>query len=170
VAIAALGLAGAVVDATRQRITGRGRLRAACIEADRSVRAGGDLLLSELNCTSCHQSESIAKKQRRSSTISARAFGPAIAKVPLDPHAEKPGTTMPHLFADDPDKEAKVKAVHFLATTGKLTQSRPDLKAVIRGRDLYAKSAASPATARATSMARRQVRCTVRRTARQFEG
>lgn len=107
---------------------------------DPSVK-GGDLLLSELNCTSCHQSESAAKKQAPVlDNLGTRVRPAYLRKYLLDPHAEKPGTTMPHLFADDPDKEAKVEAlVHFLATTGKLTQGRPDIKAVIRGRDLFSK-------------------------------
>lgn len=108
--------------------------------ADPSER-GGDLLLTELNCTSCHQSDSLAKKQAPIlDNLGTRVRPGYLRKYLSDPHKEKPGTTMPNLFADDPDKDAKVEAlVHFLATTGKLTQGRPDLKAVIRGRDLFTK-------------------------------
>jgi mono/diheme cytochrome c family protein len=108
---------------------------------DGSPSVGGWLLLNELNCVSCHAVDAGAKKQAPVlDELGARARIGHIRKFLADPHTVKPGTTMPALFAGDPDKDAKVEAiVHFLAGTGTPRQVRPDLKAIIRGRDTYAK-------------------------------
>jgi mono/diheme cytochrome c family protein len=103
--------------------------------------AGGRLLLGELNCVSCHAADGQSKKQAPVlDGIGTRARVSYLRKYIADPHATKPGTTMPALFAGDADKDAKVEAlVHFLATTGTPAQSRSDFKAVLRGRDTFAK-------------------------------
>jgi mono/diheme cytochrome c family protein len=103
--------------------------------------AGGPLLLGELNCVSCHAADGQAKKQAPVlDAVGTRARISYLKKFLADPQAVKPGTTMPSLFAGDPARDAKVEAlVHFLATTGTARQTRPDLKAVIRGKDTYAK-------------------------------
>ena len=57
-----------------------------------------------------------------------------------DPQAVKPGTTMPHLLAALPaeEKAATVEAlVHFLATTGRVSDAEPEPKAVASGNKLY---------------------------------
>ncbi|MBY0527950.1 MAG: hypothetical protein K2R98_31420 [Gemmataceae bacterium] len=104
---------------------------------------GGSLLLGELNCTSCHQAEDNVAQRKQAPIldhVGSRARIGYLKKFLSDPQATKPGTTMPHLFADDGDKDAKVEAlVHFLASTGPLKQERPDAKAVPLGRDAYAK-------------------------------
>jgi mono/diheme cytochrome c family protein len=103
--------------------------------------AAGQLLLGELNCTSCHTADGQAKKQAPVlDAVGTRARVSHLKKFLADPQAVKPGTTMPNLFTGDPARDAKVEAlVHFLASTGTPRQTRPDLKAVIRGRDTYAK-------------------------------
>lgn len=103
--------------------------------------AGGRLLLNELNCVSCHQMEGASKKQAPIlDGVTTRVRTGHLKQFLANPHQVKPGTTMPAVFADDPDKDAKVEAlVHFLAQTGPLKQTRPDLKAIIRGKDFYAK-------------------------------
>ncbi|MBO0698964.1 MAG: c-type cytochrome [Zavarzinella sp.] len=108
---------------------------------DANPAVGGQLLLGELNCVSCHAAEWQAKKQAPVlDAIGTRARVSHLRKFIADPQAVKPGTTMPALFAGDPDRDAKVEAlVHFLATTGSPAQSRPDLKAVVRGKDTYAR-------------------------------
>jgi mono/diheme cytochrome c family protein len=108
-------------------------------DADLSV--GGTLLLNELNCVSCHATDGPAKKQAPVlDGVTARARISHLRKYIADPHAVKPGTTMPALFAGDPERDAKVEAlVHFLAGTGNTKQLRPDLKAVIRGKDTFTK-------------------------------
>lgn len=102
--------------------------------------AGGRLLLGELNCVSCHTAEVGKKQAPNLDGIGTRARVGHLRKFLADPQASKPGTTMPNLFAGDPDAAAKVDAlVHFLASTGSPKQARPDLKAVIRGKDTYTK-------------------------------
>ena len=102
---------------------------------------GGQLLLGELNCVSCHQSNSVAKKPAPVlDAVGTRVKIGAMRKFLFDPAAAKPGTTMPNLFAGDSDKAAKVEALtHFLASTGSVRQERPDLKGIILGKDLYQK-------------------------------
>src|SRR5262245_44496511 len=103
--------------------------------------AGGRLLLGELNCTSCHAADGQAKKQAPIlDGIGGRARVSHLRKYIADPQAVKPGTTMPDLLAGNPDRATKVEAlVQFLASTGTLKQTRPDLKATLRGRDSYSK-------------------------------
>lgn len=108
---------------------------------DSNPAVGGSLLLSELNCVSCHSTEGQAKKQAPIlDTVGLRTRLGHLRKFIADPQAVKPGTTMPSLFAGDPERDAKVEAlIHFLAGTGTPRNVRPDLKAVIRGKDIYAK-------------------------------
>src|SRR5262245_24541318 len=108
---------------------------------DADPAKGGALLLGELNCLSCHAANGQAKNQAPVlDGIGPRARFGHLRKYIADPHAVKPGTTMPALFADDPDKDAKVEAlVQFLASTGTVKQARPQFKAIIRGKDIYAK-------------------------------
>jgi mono/diheme cytochrome c family protein len=103
--------------------------------------AGGQLLLGELNCVSCHAAEGPAKKQAPVlDAVGSRVRVSYLKKFLADPQAVKPGTTMPNLFVGDPARDAKVEAlVHFLASTGTPRQTRPDLKAIVRGRDTFAR-------------------------------
>ncbi len=102
---------------------------------------GGQLLLGELNCTSCHQTENAARKQTPIlDHVAVRVRSGHLRKFLLDPQAVKPGTTMPNLFVEDAEREQKVEAlVHFLASSGSPRQERLDGKAVSTGRDLYGK-------------------------------
>src|SRR5262245_32341422 len=101
----------------------------------------GQLLLGELNCTSCHQpAEGDAGRKQAPvlDDVAARVRVGWLRKFLADPQAVKPGTTMPHLFADDPDRAKKVESlVHFLASTGSVRQERPDLNGVQAGRNLF---------------------------------
>jgi mono/diheme cytochrome c family protein len=106
------------------------------------VRAGR-LLLGELNCVSCHrtgEAEILRKQAPILDDVMTRARPGYLRKFLRDPQATKPGTTMPALFATDPERDQKVEAlVHFLASTGSLRQARPDARLVAPGRDLYHK-------------------------------
>jgi mono/diheme cytochrome c family protein len=104
---------------------------------------GGHLLLGELNCISCHQTESKATARKQApvlDSVGTRVRVGHLRKFLSDPQAVKPGTTMPHLLANDPEREQKVEAlVHFLSSTGIVKQERPQGKNVGTGRDLYHK-------------------------------
>jgi mono/diheme cytochrome c family protein len=106
---------------------------------------GGQLLLGELNCVSCHQPSTplsaVARKQAPIlDGVGSRVRRSFLRQFLSDPQAAKPGTTMPHLLAGLPEEERRQKVeelVHFLASTGTLKPGRPDLKLVATGRELY---------------------------------
>src|SRR5262245_26464297 len=87
---------------------------------------GGQLLLGELNCVSCHPSTdpSLTRKEAPIvDSVASRVRVSYLRKFLHDPQQVKPGTTMPNLFAGDPKKAEKIEAlVHFLAATGGLRQ------------------------------------------------
>jgi mono/diheme cytochrome c family protein len=103
---------------------------------------GGRLLLGELGCAKCHttDADSPVKQAPILTDIGGRARGEYLLKFLADPLAAKPGTTMPHLLAGDPDREKKAAALaHYLASTGTLRHGRISPKDVAAGRDLYTK-------------------------------
>ncbi len=133
--------AAARADGSRPIVPGFERFYA----SDKADAArGGQLLLTELNCTNCHRPADEALAPKRAPILD-RAAGRVrvgyLKKFLADPQAVKPGTTMPNLFAGDPDRAAKVEALtHFLASLGSPKHERPDGKAIASGRDLYHKA------------------------------
>jgi mono/diheme cytochrome c family protein len=106
----------------------------------------GRLLLGELNCTRCHASGAaldahlVPKSAPILDTVGSRIRPSYLRKLLADPHAAKPGTTMPDVLAGmpAPEKQKSVEAlVHFLASTGTLRQERPDRRLIGEGRKLY---------------------------------
>src|SRR3954454_21835669 len=72
---------------------------------------GGQLLLGELNCTSCHQPADKALNRKQAPVldhVGARVRASHLKQFLADPQQVKPGTTMPNVFAGDPEKDAKV--------------------------------------------------------------
>jgi cytochrome c2 len=128
----------AAEPATYPAVAGFERLQAA--EKPDGVLSG-QLLLSELNCTGCHQSAGALVSHKQApilDNVASRIRVSWLRKFLHDPQAMKPGTTMPNLFAQDSEKDQKIESlVHFLASTGPLKQERPDLKGIIVGRNLY---------------------------------
>lgn len=110
-------------------------------KAEPASADAGRLLFTTLNCGSCHAG---AGPETKSAPIldgvGLRVKRSYLKQFLSDPHTAKPGTTMPNLFADDPDKAGKIEAlVQFLAATGTPTQIRPDGKGISAGQDLYHK-------------------------------
>lgn len=108
--------------------------------------AAGNLLLGELNCTSCHTAdqslaEHVQKKQAPVlDTVGTRVRPQYLLKFLMDPQKIKPGTTMPNALAGIPEAERQpiVEAlVHFLATTGTTSDVSPLRGGVIRGESYY---------------------------------
>ena len=108
--------------------------------------AAGQLLLGELNCTSCHQGGAalevfvVKKPAPILDTVGSRVRPQYLLKFLADPQATKPGTTMPGVLAALPEAERKEKVeaiVHFLATTGTLSESAALRQSVNRGEVLY---------------------------------
>ena len=112
---------------------------------DKSPLAGGRLLLSELNCQSCHAGGTSAtgvktKQAPVLDAVGSRVRPEWMLKFLSNPHHVKSGTTMPDLFPGlDPETEAaQVTAlVNFLATTGTTRASAPQSQEVARGQQLF---------------------------------
>src|SRR5438128_2389428 len=88
---------------------------------------GGRLLLGELNCVSCHPTTAEVKKKQAPvlDNMGTRVRVGYLRKFLREPQAVKPGSTMPAVFAEDPDRDQKVEAlVHFLAATGQIAKGR----------------------------------------------
>jgi cytochrome c553 len=109
---------------------------------------GGQLLLGELNCTSCHKAEATQKPfltQRKAPVldgVASRVKRSYLRKFLRDPQAVKPGTVMPHLLAGLPEADRDQRAeelVHFLASTGSIRQDRIQAKFIPAGREVYHK-------------------------------
>src|SRR5437773_594651 len=87
-------------------------------------RSNRPLLLTELNCISCHKSAEASLVVKQAPVLDFAATRTRIGylrKFLRDPQGVKPGTTMPGLFAGDPARDQKVEALlHFLASTGSL--------------------------------------------------
>ena len=107
---------------------------------------GGQLLLGELNCTSCHKADAAAaaliqnKQAPVLDAVGARVRPQYLRRFLADPQAVKPGTTMPNLFAALPAAERKqtVEAlVHYLASTAKPAHESANRKAAARGQGLF---------------------------------
>ena len=107
---------------------------------------GGQLLLGELNCTSCHKADvaTAALIQNKQAPVldevGARVRPQYLRRFLADPQAVKPGTTMPNLFAALPAAERKqtVEAlVHYLASTAKPAHESANRKAAARGQGLF---------------------------------
>lgn len=108
--------------------------------------ASGQLLLGELNCTSCHQADAALagyierKRAPVLDTVGSRVKPQYLLKFLADPQATKPGTTMPSVLAGVPESERApiVEAiVHFLASTGSVTHANPMRQHVNRGEMLF---------------------------------
>ncbi len=106
---------------------------------------GGQLLLGELNCVSCHQPAATPSTLGRKQApvldgVGSRVRRGFLRKFLSDPQAVKPGTTMPHLLAGLSEEQRRQKVeelVHFLASTGAIQPQRPDRKLIATGRELY---------------------------------
>jgi cbb3-type cytochrome oxidase cytochrome c subunit len=107
---------------------------------------GGQLLLGELSCTSCHRPDAAQEAflLRRQAPVldgvGARVKRAYLRKFLRDPQAVKPGTTMPHVLAGLPEQERGQRVeelVHFLASTAAPRQDRPEPKLIATGRDVY---------------------------------
>lgn len=106
----------------------------------------GQLLLGELNCASCHQLDKAwdLHVQRKAAPIldkvGERVRPEYLRKFLADPQGTKPGTTMPHLLAGGTESERRQQIealVHFLASTGTISEAAPLRQAVNRGEALY---------------------------------
>ena len=110
------------------------------------LRQAGNLLLGELNCLRCHsarpnQERTILTKQAPVLDEVGHRVRPDYLRAFLnDPQQTKPGTTMPNLFAnvEKSKRQQQIEAlVHFLTSTGNLTEVAPATSAINRGKGLF---------------------------------
>ncbi|MEZ6044514.1 MAG: hypothetical protein R3C11_02815 [Planctomycetaceae bacterium] len=90
---------------------------------DRKPEQAGRILLSELNCVSCHkaQQEGLTSFTRQAPVLTEvgdRVRPEFLREYLKDPHLSKPGTTMPDVINTD-EEELVEPLVHFLASTGR---------------------------------------------------
>lgn len=116
------------------------------LAADKDIVMSGQLLLGELNCTSCHQADaSLASQIQRKpapilDTVCGRVKPQYLLQFLADPQTTKPGTTMPNVLAglNEGERGPIVEAlVHFLASTGTVTHANPSARAVAHGAELF---------------------------------
>jgi len=107
---------------------------------------GGQLLLAELNCVSCHKVDDETAKLLKPKqapildTVGERAELKWLHRYLSSVHDVKAGTTMPDLFAGlaPVTKTKQITALtHFLATTGNIADTMGDSSAVVRGERLF---------------------------------
>lgn len=119
------------------------RFHARASEAD---PAGGRLLMGELNCTACHAASPELKAQLNSKpapkldNVGARIHPEYLEKFVLQPHGEKPGSTMPTMLSGLSEAErleALEPIVHFLASTGRVKLQAIDAGEVAKGDRLF---------------------------------
>ena len=115
-------------------------------EPGSDVETGGRLLVGELNCISCHAGPEapLAPVARKLAPILNQVGGRVkvehLRRYIAEPQLVKPGTTMPNLFAGRPKEEVEAEVdalVHFLSTTGSVTEKAPNRKAIEPGRLIY---------------------------------
>lgn len=104
----------------------------------------GMLLLNELNCMSCHQSDSswsvLPKQAPILTDVGSRILPQYFESFLLDPQAIKPGTTMPKVLSGKPEAEQKKIAesiAHFLASTGQAIKQNSRASFVREGDRLF---------------------------------
>ncbi len=107
--------------------------------------SGGRLLIGELGCASCHGGADFglgpvaAKRAPILDAVGSRVRVDHLRRFLRDPHAVKPGTTMPDALAGRPDADVEA-LVHFLASTGSTTPIAPSRKAIAADKTLYEES------------------------------
>lgn len=107
----------------------------------------GHVLMEELNCAACHQSEdsltATSRKSPRLSAVGGRINPEYLLKYIAAPHEVKPGTPMPDVLASLSVRERGEVAeeiTHFLVSLHKgkpFEQQAPDSVAAARGNELF---------------------------------
>lgn len=138
-----LAASAGAANAEAPRVPGFERFFA---ESNTDAAAGGRLLISELNCRSCHPGDRAGsgpvtdKQAPVLDAVGDRVRPEWIAAYLAEPHRIKPGTTMPDVLHGLPaeEKSATIAALtHFLASTGTIQDSHVDPAGARRGRALF---------------------------------
>ena len=104
----------------------------------------GRILLTELNCLSCHETDDAAALQNKPAPklthVGSRIHHDYLADYLLNPSKAKPGTTMPSVLNAVPeeDRETVAKAIAaFLGSTGEIAIAPPVSAGIEQGRQLF---------------------------------
>lgn len=101
----------------------------------------GNLLISELNCQSCHGSilpKTLPQRQAPILTEAAKRITPEHLRAFIgDPQAAKPGTAMPQVLHGADNKQAVEALTHFLKADGATSPSAVSSAAIKRGNKLF---------------------------------
>lgn len=115
-------------------------------QANLDPAAKGRLLLEELNCVACHRAPEgtrpAAKQAPRLADVADRVNPHFLAAFIRDPHATKPGTTMPAPLAGLAEAErtsAAAELAQFLLSTktSRFAPEAPDAVAAVQGEKLF---------------------------------
>ncbi|MCP4172269.1 MAG: c-type cytochrome, partial [Fuerstiella sp.] len=106
-----------------------------------SAIAAGKLLISELNCQSCHGSTLMsALPQRRApilTNVANRVTPEFLRQFIADPHHVKPGTAMPSLVSGENTNHVAEALTHFLAADGAVVPAPVSTDSITRGNHLF---------------------------------
>ena len=104
----------------------------------------GRILLTELNCLSCHQADSAvglkSKPAPNLTNVGSRVHHDYLASYLLNPAEAKPGTTMPNVLTAVPEAERQEVAesiAAFLGSTGQVAIAPPMAAGIEQGRQLF---------------------------------
>ncbi len=106
----------------------------------------GQVLIEELNCAACHAGDASlkarSKKAPRLAEVGSRVKPSYLESFILDPHANKPGTTMPDALASlgtAEKKQAGAELTHFLLSLkpNDFSLQPPDAVAAQHGKRLF---------------------------------
>ena len=108
--------------------------------------AAGRVLLTELNCVSCHKATGDISQPLKAKPapvldqVGGRVQREWLTNYLASPHKVKPGTTMPDVLAglSADQRQADAEALlHLLASTGQAPEAMGDTSAVQRGQKLF---------------------------------
>ena len=108
-----------------------------------SPESAGKILLGEMNCTSCHESnKNIVNKQAPNlNNLAARVRQDYIIDYLKNPQKVKPGTSMPDVLhklpEDEKDQNAKLLALYLTKGWNLLPRPTVEPKVIKEGKDLF---------------------------------
>lgn len=129
-------------EARRPRIPGFERFHA----SDSNPSEGGVLFVGELGCVNCHRVDSELQEFIQSKVapilteVGKRVRPDWMMQFIANPHASKPGTTMPNLFSgwEESERNAAVLALtNYLSATGTVANQSQNMQAAKKGQQLF---------------------------------
>ncbi|MEZ6091330.1 MAG: family 16 glycoside hydrolase [Pirellulaceae bacterium] len=127
-------------EARRPRVPGFERFFA---RSATESSAGGELLINELGCVSCHDDSELTGQKKHApilDQVGGRLRPDHLLAFIRNPHDVKPGTTMPTvaLAASEPEQEAAAKAIaSYLLSTGTVVDRPGNPAASRRGQEMF---------------------------------